>query len=123
MSSPEEERLDEHGECKAEIHKLTERWESVCVVLGEHTDTDPEQVLGAISYLRARCREPVPLASLKGVVRASAGEGSIILTCDCDTRSDKCALGRERTLATTDYNRCGLIVPAVFMKSLRERGL
>lgn len=41
-----------------------------------------------------------------------------LLTCDCDPHSDKCALGRVRTLATANYNRCCITLPSAFDKSL-----
>lgn len=39
---------------------------------------------------------------------------AIQIGCDCDPRSDKCALGRVRTLATTDYSRCCISLPSAF---------
>lgn len=55
---------------------------------------------------------------IENVSTSASAERAILLTCDCDDHSDKCALGRVRALATANYNRCCMSIPSAFGKSL-----
>lgn len=49
---------------------------------------------------------PVGCCAKKGNEMSDTPRPGACFACDCDPHSEKCAIGNQRTLSTTEYSQC-----------------